>query len=205
MSQEVRSRIFEPFFTTKFTGRGLGLSAVLGIVKAHNGGITLRTSPGSGTAITLILPAAEAAPPPEAPRLGQSFRGSGTVLVVDDEETVREVARRALRHHGYDVLLAENGAEGIRVFLEHPEVVAILLDVAMPVMSGDQAAPELRKLNPAIPIILSSGYPERDARRRFSDVGATGFLEKPYKAAALVEALNASLSSSRVSDRRTTA
>jgi PAS domain S-box-containing protein len=194
MSPEVRSRIFEPFFTTKFTGRGLGLSAVLGIVKAHQGAITLRSSPGSGTAITVLFPAVQpaAAPEPLPPPTAQ-LRTSGLVLVVDDEETVRNFVRKTLRRHGFDVLLAANGREGIQALAAHPEVAAIVLDVAMPVMSGDQAAPELRRINPAVPIILSSGYPERDVRERFTGIAGAYFLPKPYKADALIEVVSASL------------
>jgi CheY-like chemotaxis protein len=131
-------------------------------------------------------------------------RSGGTVLVIDDEETVREVANRALRHYGYDVLLAENGQRGIEVFQAHPEVVAIVLDMAMPVMSGDKAAPHLRKMNPAVPIILSSGYSETDARRRFEAVGATLFLQKPYSIAALIDAVSRSVVADAPSDRFTT-
>ncbi|HKE28252.1 MAG TPA: CHASE3 domain-containing protein [Bryobacteraceae bacterium] len=193
MSPEIQSRIFEPFFTTKFTGRGLGLSAVLGIVKAHQGGIALRTSPGSGTAIALLFPPAQTPLSNESRLLPQTLPGSGTVLVIDDEEAVREVVRTTLERHGYQVLLAENGQRGIEMFRAHPEVVAILLDLAMPVMSGEQAAPEFRKINAAIPIIVSTGYPEGEARRRLNAVRATAFLQKPYKISALIEMLTASL------------
>jgi CheY-like chemotaxis protein len=189
MTPEVQSRIFDPFFTTKFTGRGLGLSAVLGIVQAHEGAITLKSISGAGTTITLLLPPAKAAAALESPSTGQPLRGGGTVLVVDDEAVVRAVAQRALEHNGYQVLLAENGKEAIEVLAAHPEVVAIVLDLAMPGMSGDQAAPQLRSIKPTVPIILSSGYPEAEARRKFNGIGITSFLQKPYRAATLLEKL----------------
>ena len=194
MTPEVRSRIFDPFYTTKFTGRGLGLSAVLGIVKAHQGTITLKTSPGEGTTFTLLLPPKEGgdvlAP---APPTAQYGRGSGTILVVDDEPAVRALAQNALEDNGYRVLLAEDGRQAIEVFQAHPEVVAVILDLAMPVMRGDEAAPQLRRVRPEVPIILSSGYAEMEARQQFSGTGVTSFLQKPYRAARLLELLSESL------------
>jgi CheY-like chemotaxis protein len=195
MTPEVQSRIFDPFFTTKFEGRGLGLSAVLGIVKAHQGAITLKTAPGAGTTIALLLPASRAAVTADLPRPARPARAGGTVLVVDDEAPVRSVARRVLEHHGYRVLVAETGAEAIETVAAHPEIVAVVLDLAMPHMSGDQAAPLLRRIRPTLPIILSSGYPEAEARRKFEQVGISGFLQKPYKPAALLERLTDNLRS----------
>jgi PAS domain S-box-containing protein len=189
MTPEVQSRIFDPFFTTKFTGRGLGLSAVLGIVKAHQGAITLKTAPGEGTTITLLLPPARRAALVEPTPAMRKVRGGGTVLVVDDEQAVRLVAQRTLEHHGYRTLLAENGRQAIAMLKAHPEVVAIVLDLAMPDMTGDQAAPHLREINPGVPIVLSSGYPEGEARRKFDGAGITGFLQKPYRASTLIERL----------------
>jgi CheY-like chemotaxis protein len=124
-------------------------------------------------------------------------------LVVDDEAAIREFARRALEHHGYRVLLAENGEHAIQVLAAHPEVAAVVLDLAMPVITGDQAAPRLRAINPTLPIILSSGYAEPEARQRLVGVGITSFLQKPYKAATLVERVATSLSSSGASRRLT--
>jgi two-component system cell cycle sensor histidine kinase/response regulator CckA len=194
MTPEVRSRIFDPFYTTKFTGRGLGLSAVLGIVKAHHGTITLKTAPGAGTTFTLLLPQCGAADVPvTAPATPQPGRGSGTILVVDDEPAVRAVAQNTLEDNGYRVLLAADGQEAIDVLAAHPETAAIILDLAMPVMNGDEAAPRLRGIRPAVPIILSSGYAEEEARRKFSGAGITCFLQKPYRAARLLEAISASL------------
>jgi PAS domain S-box-containing protein len=194
MTPEIQSRIFDPFYTTKFTGRGLGLSAVLGIVKAHQGAITLKTVPGKGTTFTLLLPsAAGVAPVIQLQDVSEPLHGSGTVLVVDDEPAVRAVAQGMLEHYGYRVLLAEDGRQGIETLTEHPEIIAIILDLAMPVMTGDQAAPQMRSVHPTVPIILTSGYPEAEARGRVAAAGITTFLQKPYTAGKLLEKLAAGL------------
>lgn len=183
----IRSHIFDPFYTTKFTGRGLGLSAVLGIVRAHGGGIALRTAEGKGTTFTVLLPVAAAPAQAEIAAAAPSAAARGTVLVVDDEPSVRAVAERALLRSGFQVLLAADGRAAIDRVAEHPEITAVVLDLAMPVMTGDQALPALRQLRPNLPIVLSSGYSESEARRRFADGGFTAFLQKPYKAADLAD------------------
>ena len=188
MTPEVQSRIFDPFFTTKFAGRGLGLSAVLGIVRSHHGALTLESGPGEGTTFRVLLPTTKAPLAAEdAERSAAPVPGKGTVLVVDDEQIVRTVARRALERSGYSVLTANDGLQAIEMLRAHPEIVAVLLDLAMPVMTGDQAAPHLRQQRPDLPIILSSGYPEGEATRRFSQYGVTAFLQKPYTARGLAD------------------
>jgi CheY-like chemotaxis protein len=112
-------------------------------------------------------------------------------LVVDDEQTVRIFAQQALEHNGYRVLLAENGEEAIEVLAAHPEVVAVLLDLTMPDISGDEVARHLRSIRPSLPILLSSGYSETEARERFGAAEVTSFLEKPYRAVTLLEKLSA--------------
>ncbi len=191
MTPAVLARIFDPFFTTKFDGRGLGLSAVLGIVKIHRGGITVRTAPGAGTAITLLFPPAHAAASSDASAAPRRLGCAGAILVVDDEEAIRTVARNTLIHYGHEVLLAENGAQAIDLLAAHPEVTAIVLDVAMPVMSGDQAAPRLRAINPVVPIIVCSGYSEMQAVQKFKTLAGITFLQKPFTAAALAEIVSA--------------
>jgi CheY-like chemotaxis protein len=172
-------------------------------VQAHQGAITLRSAPGAGTTITLLVPPAQRAVQAEPAPEVRPLRAGGTVLVVDDEETVRSFVQRALHHNGYQVLLAEDGWQAIQVLGAHPEIVAIVLDLAMPQMTGDQAAPQLRRINPRVPIILSSGHAESVARSKFDGMGITSFLQKPYRAGTLIERLNTCINLEPASNQRT--
>jgi two-component system, cell cycle sensor histidine kinase and response regulator CckA len=188
IAPDVQRKIFDPFFTTKFAGRGLGLSAVLGIVRSHHGALTLHSTVGRGTVFRVLLPVSKAPRPVAAsPARVLPAQRRGMILVVDDEEIVRAVGRRALESRGYSVLTAEHGERAIEVLAAHPEIMAVVLDLAMPVMTGDQAAPRLREHRPDLPIILSSGYPEGEAMRRFARYGITAFMQKPYTANSLSE------------------
>lgn len=194
MDQTTAARIFDPFYTTKFTGRGLGLSAVLGIVRAHSGTLILETAPGKGTNFMVFLPALDRKTEMPGSAEPGSQRGAGTILVVDDEAGVRELATRALEFSGYRVLLACDGPEAVEMVQRHPEIDLVLLDLAMPKMPGDVAAVEIRKLRPGIPLLISTGYGQREAGARFDGIGASGFLRKPYTVRGLVRELRKAMS-----------
>ena len=195
MSAETLSKIFDPFFTTKFTGRGLGMSATLGIMRGHKGTIKIDSTEGIGTTIRLLFPcleqAAETQPfrlPDESDTSQPDWRGHGLVLVVDDEEIVREMAGSILSSAGYRVETAVDGRDCLEVYARHrDDVVAILLDLTMPRMNGAEVLRELRSRDEGVPVVLSSGYEVQEAEKRLNGEHFEGFLQKPYLRAALID------------------
>ncbi len=196
MPPDVVDRMFEPFFTTKFSGHGLGLSAVLGIARSHQGAVKVDTAPDRGTTFRLLLPAGEG-PPAIAPTPRESAtlpQGAGRILVVDDEDAVREIAARILERFGFAIVSATQGREAVDLFARDPHAFRlVLLDLTMPVMDGVEAFAEIHRLNPDVPVVLMSGYNRTESAERFAGRGLAGFVQKPFEAARLVEAVAAVL------------
>jgi len=190
MDLATRERMFEPFFSTKFTGRGLGLAAVLGIVRAHHGAIRVDSNPGRGTSVRILFPAFSPALTPtvaDAPAQGKPpWTGHGVVLLVDDEPFVRDVGTRMLKQLGYRVEVASDGEEALRIVAERlAPFDAVILDLTMPRLDGAQTLAALRARQPALRVVLSSGYSEQDATARTPEAKWTAFLQKPYQLDAL--------------------
>lgn len=194
MNTEILSKVFDPFFTTKFTGRGLGLAAVLGIVRSHRGSLCLKSRPGKGTSITIWLPATNERPASAETEKnrGSHFRTDDprTILLVDDEGVVLDVAGNMLNQLGFNVITAANGQEALRLFRQRSGgICCIILDLSMPQMDGVKAFSRFQQIAPDVPVILSSGYPREVAARRFTDVCPLIFIQKPYDLAGLKKTL----------------
>lgn len=182
MDEATQKQMFDPFFSTKKTGRGLGMAAVLGIVRGHKGALKVYSEPGRGTTVKVLLPATDqpVATKTDAPTNASTGR-RGLILVADDEIMIREVAAETLRRTGYEVVTAKDGEEALSRFREHADRVSlVLLDLMMPKKDGAEVFVELRRLNSKLPVILSSGYNTQDATNRFAGKGLAGFIQKPY-------------------------
>ncbi|HTP09499.1 MAG TPA: GAF domain-containing protein, partial [Anaerolineae bacterium] len=190
MDAETLARIFDPFFSTKFTGRGLGLAAVLGIVRGHGGGLKVDSAPNVGTTFEIVLPGGmvERLEPETPPTLQEADMVQQVVLVIDDEEPVRDAVTDILDLEGLPVLTASDGQTGIGLYREHQgEIGLILLDLSMPGLNGEETFHELRKIDAHVRVLLSSGYSQDEVAARFTGQSEVGFIQKPYDAEQLVK------------------
>jgi CheY-like chemotaxis protein len=196
MTPQIIEHIFEPFFSTKETGKGtgLGLAAVYGTVRNLDGKITVQSEPGLGSNFTIYLPLVAGATDYQVEMTLEAVAGSGGILLVDDEEILREVGRDILEDLGYRVYLAENGVEALEVFEEHrTEISLVMLDMIMPKMGGRETCQRLRQKDPGIKVLFCSGFHREGTEAELRELGASGFIQKPYSRSDLSRAVAAAL------------
>jgi PAS domain S-box-containing protein len=190
MDKETQKKIFDPFFTTKFSGRGLGLAAVLGIVRSHHGAIKVYSEKDRGTTFKILFPCSPKAPLKslEEALVIESLNGQQAVLIIDDEDTVRAVARQTLELAGLTVLTAPDGREGVKLFeAKKEEIALVLLDLTMPHLSGEEVYRKIRRLRRSVPVIIISGYNEQELSGRFAGKGVAGSMQKPLRPRELLK------------------
>ena len=208
MDTFTRERMFDPFFSTRFTGRGLGLAVVTGIVKAHNGAITVKSRPQEGTTVTLLLPLAEK----EVAMQSESMEYhdaegdrlpvfSGVVLLADDDPMVTAVGSAMLKRLGFEVLTAVDGQEAVDLYTAHRETVClVILDISMPKKDGFAALRELKEINDEVKVILASGYGEDEVIKVNEKKQPNGFLHKPFKLRELADTVQKVMSGSGMTE-----
>ncbi|MGD9900856.1 MAG: ATP-binding protein, partial [Calditrichaceae bacterium] len=203
ISKDIQNKIFDPFFSTKFSGRGLGLAAVLGIVKSHEGTISLTSKPGHGTNITILfrISKEENQQSKEKKIIKSDQSGSGTILVIDDEVDIQYVAQKHLESVGFKVITASDGTEAIRKFnAKSDEIILVILDMYMPGLGGNEVYQKLIQINSNIKVILCSGYEEQNTRKKFPVNGLAGYIRKPFLRRDLLLAVNNVLNPSDINE-----
>jgi CheY-like chemotaxis protein len=208
MTPETLKRIFDPFFTTKFTGRGLGLAAVRGIVQAHRGALKVVSAPQAGTTFNVLLPLLKAPEPQREPapslatttattamtattQVGGPWSVAGEILLSDDEETIRSLTRHVLRRHGFNVHSTANGEEALETFYARDgKFSAAVLDMTMPKLGGEEVLKAIRSTHPKLPVLMISGYSEAAGRLDILRDGHTAFLAKPFTASEFTRTLS---------------
>jgi len=194
MDEKIKEKLFNPFFTTKLTGRGLGLSVVHEIVHGHNGIIKVHSEPANGAKFTVFFPSSGKPLKTEEETdlmINHTYGSGSTVLIVDDEEDVREVTKTMLETMNFEVYTASSGRAGVEFFRENAgKIDIILMDMTMPDMNGEEVVRKMRKICAEAPIILSSGYSEHDVKKRFKAKDMAEFIQKPYQMKALIKKID---------------